>query len=147
MKKNIYKIDGKNKDGIISFIEENELEGDNLKFVKLYNKISRFYYIGQKIFSKIKFGGEYNFRNDFLQYLQINDNDTVLETSVGTAENFKFLNKNAMYYGADISIGMLKRAVKHVNKWKINAELNCCEAENLPYSDNIFDVVIFLWWI
>ena len=118
-----------------------ELEGDNLKFSKLYNKISPFYYISQKLFFKIKFGGENNFRNDFLKYITINDNDIVLETSVGTAENFYFLNKNAKYYGADISIGMLKMALKHIKKWKINAELNCCEAENLPYNDNVFDVV------
>ena len=137
----IYRLNGKNIGGIYCFIDESELEGDNKKFVKLYNKISPFYYIGQKIFSKIKFGGEFNFRNDFLQYIEINENDTVLETSVGTAENFYFLNKKAKYYGADISMGMLKKAFRHIKRWKINAELNCCEAENLPYNDNVFDVV------
>jgi ubiquinone/menaquinone biosynthesis C-methylase UbiE len=65
----------------------------------------------------------------------------VLETSVGTAENFRFLNKNATFHGLDISMGMLKRALKHIKKWKINAELNCCEAENLPFNDSTFDVV------
>jgi ubiquinone/menaquinone biosynthesis C-methylase UbiE len=141
MNENIYRIKGKNINGIYSFISETRLEGDNLKFSKLYNKISPFYYLGQKIFSKIKFGGEYNFRNDFLQYIRINNDDTVLETSVGTAENFYFLNKNAKYYGVDFSIGMLKKALRHIKKWKINAELNCCEAESLPYKDNVFDVV------
>ena len=91
----IYRFNGKNIDGIYCFIDETELDGDNKKFVILYNKISPFYYIGQKMFSKIKFGGEFNFRNDFLQYIVINENDTVLETSVGTAENFYFLIKKA----------------------------------------------------
>jgi ubiquinone/menaquinone biosynthesis C-methylase UbiE len=141
MDTSIYKSDGKKINGIFAFIDQNELEGDNLKFSKLYNKISPFYYISQKIFYKFKFGGERNFRNDFLQYIKINDNDTVLETSAGTADNFYFMNKNAKYYGADISMGMLKMALKHTKKWKINAELNCCEAENLPYKDNVFDVV------
>jgi len=141
METNIYKIEGKKIDGIFTFIKQNELEGDNLKFSKLYNKISPFYYFGQKIFSKIKFGGEFNFRNDFLQYIKVNDNDLVLETSVGTADNLYYMNKNAKYYGADISMGMLKMALKHTKKWNINAELNCCEAENLPYKDNVFDVV------
>ena len=86
----IYWHSGKNIGGIYCFIDETELEGENKKFVKLYNKISPFYYIGQKIFTKIKFGGEFNFRNDFLQYIKINENDIVLETSVGTAENFYF---------------------------------------------------------
>jgi ubiquinone/menaquinone biosynthesis C-methylase UbiE len=141
METNIYKFEGKKIDGIFTFINQNELEGDNLKFSKLYNKISPFYYFSQKIFSKIKFGGEYNFRNDFLQYIKVNDNDLVLETSIGTADNLYHMNKNAKYYGADISMGMLKMALKHTKKWSINAELNCCEAENLPYKDNVFDVV------
>jgi ubiquinone/menaquinone biosynthesis C-methylase UbiE len=141
MDTNIYRSDVKKINGILAFIDQNELEGDNLKFSKLYNKISPFYYISQKLFYKIKFGGEYNFRNDFLKYIKINDNDTVLETSVGTADNFYFLNKNAKYYGADITMGMLKMASKNKKKWKVNAELNCCEAENLPYKDNTYDVV------
>jgi len=141
MDTNVYKIDGKNINGVKSFINEKELIGDNLKFSKLYNKISPFYYVGQKIFFKIKFGGESNFRNDFLKYINVTDNDKVLETSVGTADNFRFLNKNAKYYGADISMGMLKMALRHIKKWKIDAELACCEAENLPYNNNIFDVV------
>jgi ubiquinone/menaquinone biosynthesis C-methylase UbiE len=141
MDKNIYKMEGINNNGILSFIAQNDLKGDNLKFSKLYDKISPFYYNGQKIFYKIKFGGERNFRNDFLKYIIVNDNNVVLETSVGTADNFYYMNKNAKYYGVDISMGMLKRAIKHCIKWKINANLNCCEAEDLPYNDNIFDVV------
>ena len=26
-------------------------------------------------------------------------------------------------------------------KWKMDAEFNCCKAEDLPYNDNVFDVV------
>ena len=141
MSESVYRINGKNINGILSFINETDLKGDNLKLSKLYDKISPFYYFGQVIFSKIKFGGDFKFRNDFLQYIKINDNDIVLETSVGTAENFHFLNKNAIYYGVDISMGMLKKALKHIKKWNVNAELNHCEAENLPYKDNVFDVV------
>jgi ubiquinone/menaquinone biosynthesis C-methylase UbiE len=141
METNIYKTEGKKINGILTFIDQRDLEGDNLKFSKLYNKISPFYYISQKIFYRIKFGGEFKFRNDFLQYINVNDNDLVLETSVGTADNFYYMNKKAEYYGADISMGMLKMALKHTKKRKINAELICCEADNLPYEDNVFDVV------
>jgi ubiquinone/menaquinone biosynthesis C-methylase UbiE len=141
METNIYKTEGKKINGILTFIDQRDLEGDNLKFSKLYNKISPFYYISQKIFYWIKFGGEFKFRNDFLQYIKVNDNDLVLETSVGTGDNFYYMNKNAEYYGADISMGMLKMALKHTKKWKINAELSCCEAEKLPYEESVFDVV------
>jgi len=141
MKDNIYKINGEIINNINTFIDKNELKGDNLKFAKLYDRIAPFYSIGGKIFYKIKFGGENNFRNDFLQYININNNDMVLETSVGTADNFQFLNKKARYYGVDISTKMLNKAFKNMRKWKVNGELVCCEAENLPFNDNIFDVV------
>jgi ubiquinone/menaquinone biosynthesis C-methylase UbiE len=141
MDASIYRLDGRETGGIRVFIDQNDREGDNLKFSKLYNKISPLYNFSQRIFYKMKFGGEKNFRDEFLKFIHIHDNDIVLETSVGTADNLRFLNKNARYYGADISAGMLKMAFKHTQKWGIRAELNCCEAENLPYKDNVFDVV------
>jgi ubiquinone/menaquinone biosynthesis C-methylase UbiE len=141
MELNVYKSNGKNIDGIIVFMDIDNLSGENKKFSKLYNKIAPFYHISQKIFYKIKFGGENNFRKDFLKHIIVNDNDLVLETSVGTADNFYYMNKNAKYYGVDISIEMLKRAKKHTQKWKINSELVCCESENLPFIDDIFNVV------
>ena len=137
----IYKLNGTNIDGINVFIDSVNLEGNNKKFVKLYNKIAPFYYLSMKIFGKLKFNGEKYFRKDFLDKIIINDNDIVLETSVGTADNFFYLNKNAKYYGVDISMEMLKMAVKHVKKWKTNAEFVCCEAENLPFNDNVFNIV------
>jgi len=117
------------------------LDGNNKKFSQLYNKIAPFYNLSQKIFYKLKFNGEKYFRKDFLDKIIIKDNDIVLETSVGTADNFYYLNKNAKYYGVDISMKMLKMAIKHSKKWKINSEFICCEAENLPFDDNVFDVV------
>ena len=36
---------------------------------------------------------------------------------------------------------MLKRAKKHIQRWKMNGELICCEAEDLPFVDNVFNVV------
>ena len=141
MENNIYKNNGKVINGINVFLDFSELDGNNKKFSKLYNNIAPFYNISQKIFYKIKFNGERNFRKEFLSKINIKDDDIVLETSVGTADNFYFLNKNAKYVGVDISMEMLKMASKHSKKWKINSELVCCEAEKLPFNDNVFDVV------
>ncbi len=71
--------------------------------------------------------------------MTVKDNDKVLEISTGTGDNFRFLNKKAVYYGVDISLGMLKQAKKHVNKWKRDAMLIHCEGEELPFRDNYFD--------
>jgi ubiquinone/menaquinone biosynthesis C-methylase UbiE len=132
----------KTQEGFYSLInDEQTLMGDNLRFVKLYNRIAPLYNISQKLFYKYKLGGEENFRNRFLRKLNIKDNHTVLEVSVGTADNLPFLNKNAQYVGIDISSGMLKMAAKHTKRWRINAELIQCEAESLPFYPNSFDCV------
>ena len=128
-------------DGILSFIDENSLAGDNLKYNKLYNRIARAYNISQRIYFLFKFGSEKNYRMPFLSKLEIKDNTKVLEVSIGTGDNLRFLNDKAQYFGADISMKMLKQAKKHLKKWHIKAELIHCEGESLPFPDNYFDVV------
>ena len=138
---NIYKEASKVNSNIRSFTNEDGLQGNNQKFKDLYNKIAPFYHLSQKLFYLFKFGGERAFRDEFLRYIDVKDTDLVLETSVGTADNFYYMNKQAHYFGVDISMGMLKRAVRHARKWKIVAEFICCEAEELPFEDCVFDVV------
>ena len=138
---NIYKTQGNKINGINVFINNDELQKGNKEISRFYNFLSFFYDVFAKVVCKIKFGGEYNFRNESLKYITINDNDMVLETSVGTGSDLRFLNRNAKYYGVDISQGMLKKALKNIRKWKIETELVCSEAENLPFCDDIFDVV------
>jgi ubiquinone/menaquinone biosynthesis C-methylase UbiE len=127
--------------GIYSFIDENTLAGDNLKYKKIYDRISWAYNLSQRFFFRIKFGGEKKFREPFLSELTIRDNDKVLEVSTGTGNNFRFLNKKAVYTGVDISMKMLLQAKKHLKRWKVKATLVHCEGENLPFEDNYFDVV------
>lgn len=137
----IYKTEGKIQDGIRVFMTREELNEKNKKFSKNYDLIAPFYDLSGKIFLKLKFGGEDKFRNESLEHIKVNDNDLVLETSIGTAADLYYMNRNAKYFGVDISHGMLKKALKNIKKWKIDAELNLCEAENLPFNDNVFDVV------
>lgn len=129
------------KNGIFTFINEADITGDNLKSVTLYNKIAPFYNLSQQLYFLFKFGGERKFRKQFLNELEIKDSDKVLETSTGTGDNFRFLNKKADYVGLDISFGMLRQAKKNLKRWKIRAKLVHCEAENLPFEDEYFDVV------
>lgn len=128
-------------DGIYSFIDEKDLSGDNLKFSRLYNKIAWSYNLSQRIYFRIKFGGEKKFRDPFLRELVIKDSDKVLEVSAGTGDNFRFLNRKAQYFGLDISMGMLRQAKKHLKRWNINSTLVHGEGEDLPFEDNLFDVV------
>lgn len=129
------------KNGIFSFIDEEQLTGDNKKYNTLYNKIAWSYNLSQRIYFWLKYGGEENFRKPFLSELDIRDTDRVLEISTGTGDNFKFLNKKAEYYWVDISLAMLKMAKNHLKKWNIRWTLIHCEWEDPPFEDNYFDVV------
>jgi ubiquinone/menaquinone biosynthesis C-methylase UbiE len=127
--------------GIVKFIEDSKVQGNNKKYLEFYNKIAPFYNFANKLYFTFKFGGEENYRKEFLSELEIEDRNKVIEISVGTADNFPFLPKNIDLYGLDISFGMLKQAKKHMNKWNINAQLFQGTAESLPFRDESFDVV------
>lgn len=128
-------------DDIFLFLEKNAIEGNNKKYLTLYDKIARFYNIANKIYFRLKFGGEKNYRNEFLSELEISNDDKVIEISVGTADNFYFLPKDVDFYGLDISLGMLKQTRRHLKKWKTPARLFQGTAEYLPFKDESFDVV------
>lgn len=134
-----YKIEKK----IIRFIKDGKIDGNNKKYLEFYDRIAPFYNMANKLYFIFKFGGEANYRREFLSELEIKDKDKVIEISVGTADNFLFLpkNMNIELYGLDISFGMLKKAKKHLNKWRINAQLFEGTAESLPFKDGGFDVV------
>src|SRR5690625_2083206 len=97
----IYEIE----QGILKFIKESDVEGNNKKYLQLYDKIARFYNLANKIYFLFKFGGAQNYRNQFLSELEIKPNDRVIEISVGTADNFRFLPNDIELFGLDISMG------------------------------------------
>jgi ubiquinone/menaquinone biosynthesis C-methylase UbiE len=129
--------------GIYSFVNDTGLSDNNLKYSKLYSKKFCHYNLSQKFKFWMQFGNEFQFREQFLNELNINDKNKVLEISVGTADNFKFLNPEAEYYGVDINLAKLKKAKRHCNHLKINATFIHSESENLPFPDNYFDSVYF----
>lgn len=134
-------MSGRMKNEIRTFLQVEEIQGDNKKYQELYDKIAPLYNISNKIYFLLKFGGEYNYRKQFLNELEIKQGDKVLEISCGTGDNFPFLPNNIELYGLDISMGMLKSCRRHLKKWKLNASLYHASAENLPFEDETFDVV------
>lgn len=86
-------------------------------------------------------GSEREARWEYLQELEVKDSDRVLETSIGTGGNLKYLPQGASYYGLDISRGMLRICRRTVKRLGVKAELCLGAAEHLPYPENFFDVV------
>lgn len=123
------------------FLGEADAEGSNKKYLELYNRIARFYRLSNKAYFVLKFGGERRYREQFLSSLELREGDLVLETSVGSGDNFPYLGAHTELYGLDISSGMLKQAVRNLRRWKLQAHLFQGQAEKLPFRDNVFDCV------
>jgi ubiquinone/menaquinone biosynthesis C-methylase UbiE len=107
----------------------------------MYDRVSNFYDAVTKFFAWLKDGSERNRVMQYLSNLNVKDNDRVVEISIGTGRNIKYLNPNAEYYGVDIYLGMLKRCNRNMKKLNREITLVQAEAENLSIKDSTFDVV------
>ncbi len=134
---NKYKID----DGIIRFLAGIELSGNNKSFQKMYDGFSGLYDFVTHFFALFRRGGEKRSLMQYLSELDIIDGEKVIEISIGTGRNIKYLNPQAEYFGVDISFGMLRKCMRNMLKRRYTINLIQAEAENLPLRDNSFDHV------
>lgn len=127
--------------GIPVFLPEEQMSGNNLKYSRFYDRISRFYRVSSVFYSWLKGSSDKKIKMKYLEQLQVRPGDKVLEVAVGSADNLLYLPRNASYSGLDISFGMLTMARRHLRKWNIPAGLYQGEAEHLPFAEHSFDVV------
>jgi ubiquinone/menaquinone biosynthesis C-methylase UbiE len=127
--------------GIICFLNNISLTGNNRNYQKMYDRFSMFYDISTQTYARLKSGSEKNRLMQYLSLLNIKNGDKVVEISIGTGRNIKYLNPNAEYYGIDISLGMLKRCQRKMKRLKREIILMQAEAESLPIKDDSFDAV------
>jgi len=121
-------------------MDQAELDGLNLKYQRFYDKVAKAWNWIIWFYKFIhKHGPEK--RKELLKDLVINPGMTVLETSIGTGFNISLFTKEAHYYGADISMGMLKVCQQENKKWGYDLHIVQANAEELPYKNNTFDVV------
>ena len=129
------------ENGIARFIKAEELEANNRRYVKLYDRIAPVYDLTTTLYASFKEG---SVRDRLMQYLgkiDVLDGQTVIEISIGTGRNIVYMNPRGDYYGVDISIGMLRRCQKVIRKAGRGIGLIQAEAESLPLADESFDVV------
>jgi ubiquinone/menaquinone biosynthesis C-methylase UbiE len=132
------------RDGIRICLDSNRLTGFNKKYAGLYNKLAPFYDFPYFIYNLISDNGESRVRLEYLNELEIKPGNLVLEVAIGTGANLRFLPGDARYVGLDVSWGMLKKCRNNLARWQRSADLFLGEAENLPFSDNAFDVVFHM---
>jgi ubiquinone/menaquinone biosynthesis C-methylase UbiE len=129
------------KDGIVRLLDNDSLTGNNKNYQKTYDRIARFYDLSVKLYAILKEGGEKKRLLKYLSLLDIKEGNKVIEISIGTGRNIKYLNPNAEYFGVDISLGMLAQCRQKMRRIKREITLIQAEAEFLPIKNDIFDVV------
>ncbi|WP_179218702.1 class I SAM-dependent methyltransferase [Saccharibacillus sp. O23] len=129
------------EDGFLHAVRPQGMGHANAKAMSLHNKIARFYARSHRLYVKLRFGGEIQYRWTFLSQLDIRRGDRVLEVSVGTGANLPILPAGARLYGIDLSPAMLREAARHLKEWGTEAELIHGEAEHLPFRGESFDCV------
>jgi len=134
------------KNGILQYLNPQYLAGDNEKYRKLYDRLAPLYDFGERWIGFLKYGNSIaQMRRDMMQLLEWRNGAKALYVSIGTGKDLNYLPadidaKSLQLVGADISLGMLRRAQKVWSR-KLNLSLLQCAAEDLPFADNYFDIV------
>jgi ubiquinone/menaquinone biosynthesis C-methylase UbiE len=130
--------------GIPVFLEDADTNGQNQKYQRLYDRFAGFYDLAIGLFALLKSGGLEKRRREYLNELELKTGARVLEVSVGTGMNLRFLPRTARYFGLDISWGMLRRCQRNLKRWGSDALLVQGAAEHLPFVDGVFDAVLHM---
>ncbi|MGO9437124.1 MAG: methyltransferase domain-containing protein [Terracidiphilus sp.] len=129
------------RNGIPVFLKPEDLTGDNGKYNHLYETIGGFYDDTQRLFAAFRGLDLDSYFDIYMSLLDVKPGDSVLETSVGTGLNFKYLPHGTKLSGLDLSPEMLANCQNNVRRWKMDADLYVGNAESLPFADSSFDIV------
>ena len=128
------------RDGIPVLLRDEDVVGVNRRMQWTFDVQSYVYDLSRsRILSGLEAG-----RSEYSEQLDVNPEDRVLESCVGTGLQLRNLQENgkeADYFGVDISYGMLKKCRKNARKWGMTVRLVQGNAEQLPYANDTFDVV------
>jgi ubiquinone/menaquinone biosynthesis C-methylase UbiE len=129
------------RDGIPVFLTPDDLTGANRKYNHLYETIAGFYDDTQRVVCALGGKDRDEYVMSYLGALEVKPGDAVLETSVGTGLNFKYLPRGVQRFGLDLSAEMLANCQANLRRWEMDADLFRGNAERLPFADASFDVV------
>jgi len=133
-------------DGYLDFLGDKEIFYRS-KWDKTIRSLYAKFYSTLTNFILLFIGGPKNARNEVLNLLELSDDAVILETGMGPGDNFPFLLakvKNFRIFGIDNQKQMMIRCIDNLRKWKIDAELYRADAEELPFRNEMFDVVLHI---
>jgi ubiquinone/menaquinone biosynthesis C-methylase UbiE len=128
--------------GVPDFRTAEDLSGANGKYNHLYETIGGFYDDTQRVGAALTGMDRDEYVMSYLGKLEVKPGDKVLETSVGTGLNFKYLPRGIRRYGLDLAWDMLVNCQENFRRWGKEGELFLGNAEKLPFADESFDVVL-----
>ena len=129
------------RDGVPVFLPPGSVAGPNARYQKLYDRMALPYDLATRLYAWLKTGSERKRRMAYLDLLETYDEAAVLEVSVGTGSNWRYLNRRLHFYGLDLSAGMLAQCRRRAYHMKLRARLCQGLAEHLPYPNSAFDCV------
>jgi ubiquinone/menaquinone biosynthesis C-methylase UbiE/uncharacterized protein YbaR (Trm112 family) len=129
------------RNGIPDLRRPEDLTGDNGKYNHLYELIGGFYDDIQRVVCACSAMDRDAYVMSYMSLLDVKPGDSVLETSVGTGLNFKYLPKGVTLAGLDLSPEMLANCSANLRRWGFEADLFMGNAESLPFADESFEVV------
>jgi len=127
--------------GIADLRRPEDLTGSNQKLNHLYETIGGFYDDTQRVGCALTGIDRDAYVMSYLGWLEVKAGDSVLETSVGTGLNFKYLPRGVRLAGIDLAAEMLANCQSNLRRWHLEADLFLGNAESLPFADSSFDVV------
>jgi ubiquinone/menaquinone biosynthesis C-methylase UbiE len=129
------------RDGIADLRSPEDLSGLNKKYNRLYDTIGGFYDDIQRVVCALQGFDRDAYVMSYLSLFEVKKGDSVLETSVGTGLNFKYLPRGTRLCGLDLSSEMLGNCRANLQRWQLQGDLFLGNAEHLPFADESFDVV------
>lgn len=125
------------RNGIPSF--SNQIDGSNRKYQKMYDRLAVGYDFAESLYKRFSSAPDY--RREYIAELEIPDGGRVLEVSVGTGANLRYLRCETDFFGLDLSWGMLRRCHQKFKNGHHRLQLFHGEAERLPFRSGVFDCV------
>jgi ubiquinone/menaquinone biosynthesis C-methylase UbiE len=129
------------RNGVPDFRAAEDWSGANGKYNHLYETIGGFYDDTQRVGAALIGMDRDAYVMSYLGKLEVRPGDRVLETSVGTGLNFKYLPRGIRRYGLDLAWDMLANCEENFRRWGMEGELFLGNAERLPFGDESFEVV------
>jgi ubiquinone/menaquinone biosynthesis C-methylase UbiE len=129
------------RNGIAQLLRPEDLTGMNKKYNLLYETIGGFYDDTQRVGCALMGMDRDAYVMGYMGLLEVKAGDRVLETSVGTGLNYKYLPRGVELHGLDLSREMLDNCHENLRRWGLKGTLVLGNAERLPYADESFDVV------